>query len=41
MAITEIIIKLLIELLSTISLAIRQLKQGRLSKLNLLQNGTH
>ncbi|KAH9957784.1 hypothetical protein BC827DRAFT_1157101 [Russula dissimulans] len=32
-AITEIIIKILIELLNTISLAIQQLKQGRLKKL--------
>ena len=31
-AITEIIIKILIELLSTISLAIQQAKQGRLSE---------
>ena len=32
-AISEIIVKILIELLSTISLAIQQAKQGRLSKL--------
>ena len=31
-AISEIIVKILIELLSTISLAIQQAKQGRLSK---------
>jgi hypothetical protein len=32
MAMTEIIVKILIELLSTISLAIQQAKQGRLSE---------
>jgi hypothetical protein len=35
-AMTEINVKILIELLSTISLAIQQAKQGRLSELHLL-----
>ncbi len=32
MAMTEIIVKILIEMLSTISLAVQQAKQGRLSE---------
>jgi len=35
-AITEVIVKILAELLSTISLAIEQVKRGRLSKRYLL-----
>ena len=36
-AISEIIVQILIELLSTISLAIQRAKQGRLSKLHPLR----
>ncbi len=32
MAMTEIVVKVLIEMLSTISLAVQQAKQGRLSE---------
>ena len=39
-AMTEIIVKILIELLSTISLAIQQAKQGRFSKPHLLRYDT-
>jgi hypothetical protein len=39
-AMTQIIVKILIELLSTISLAIQQAKQGRLSELHPLQYDT-
>jgi hypothetical protein len=39
-AMTQIIVKILIELLSTISLAVQQAKQGRLSKLHPLQYDT-
>jgi hypothetical protein len=40
-AITEIIVKILIELLSTISLAIQQAKQGRLSESRPLRYDTN
>jgi hypothetical protein len=39
-AMTQIIVKILIELLSTISLAVQQAKQGRLSELHPLQYDT-
>jgi hypothetical protein len=39
-AMTEIIVKILVELLSTISLAIQQAKQGRMSKPPPLQYNT-
>jgi hypothetical protein len=39
-AMTQIIVKILIELLSTISLAVQQAKQGRLSELYSLQHDT-